>query len=294
MSGPCWPRARDAEPLMNHVDPPDLALRPTLAPTLSALVGAAPPGRGSASPCALVVHRASITIPILIQQRGRQGDRRPGRRICCSRTSARSSCSRSLRFVVNFTRRFATARVGIAVEARLRGMLYHAYLTLSARVLRPARDGRGDLARDERHLPRPLLHRLGVVQGVQSAMMIIGAGDRAHDRERAARALRGAGDAADRRPHVVLRAQAVPDLAARPGEEGPPRRGDRRGGRRDRDGAGVRARGRRANALPRTAPRRCATRRCAQASVEAHFLPGLALPALRSGSPQCSSSAAAK
>ena len=67
----------------------------------------------------------------------------------------------SLRFVVNFSRRFATARVGIAVEARLRGMLYDAYLTLSARVLRPARDRRGDLARDERHLSGALLHRLG-------------------------------------------------------------------------------------------------------------------------------------
>ena len=32
---------------------------------------------------------------------------------------------------------------------------------LPARVLRPARDRRGDLARDERHLPRALLHRLG-------------------------------------------------------------------------------------------------------------------------------------
>src|SRR5688500_20287167 len=33
-----------------------------------------------------------------------------------------------VRFFVNFTRRFATARVGIAVEARLRGLLYDAYL----------------------------------------------------------------------------------------------------------------------------------------------------------------------
>ena len=35
----------------------------------------------------------------------------------------------ALRFVVNFSRRFATARIGVAVEARLRGLLYHAYLT---------------------------------------------------------------------------------------------------------------------------------------------------------------------
>src|SRR5258707_508615 len=34
----------------------------------------------------------------------------------------------AFRFGVNFTRRYATARVGIAVEARLRGMMYDAYL----------------------------------------------------------------------------------------------------------------------------------------------------------------------
>ena len=55
---------------------------------------------------------------------------------------------------------------------------------------------------------------------------------------------------------------------------GPPHRGDRRGGRRDRDGAGVRARGRRAHTfLGRAEAVRHETMR--QASVEAHYLPGL-------------------
>ena len=48
----------------------------------------------------------------------------------------------TLRFGVNFTRRYATARVGIRVEARLRGLLYHAYLATRARSTtgtRPAR-----------------------------------------------------------------------------------------------------------------------------------------------------------
>ena len=34
----------------------------------------------------------------------------------------------TLRFGINFTRRYATARVGVTVEARLRSKLYDAYL----------------------------------------------------------------------------------------------------------------------------------------------------------------------
>lgn len=34
-----------------------------------------------------------------------------------------------LRFAVNFLRRFATARIGVRIEARMRELLYHAYLS---------------------------------------------------------------------------------------------------------------------------------------------------------------------
>ena len=46
-----------------------------------------------------------------------------------------------LRFGVNFTRRYATARIGVTVEARLRSMLYDGVPPLPAGVLRPSRDG---------------------------------------------------------------------------------------------------------------------------------------------------------
>ena len=81
----------------------------------------------------------------------------------------------SLRFVVNFSRRFATARVGIAVEARLRGMLYHAYLTYPRAFF--DRHATGEVISRATNDIYPVRYFIGwgVVQGVQSAMMIVGA-----------------------------------------------------------------------------------------------------------------------
>ena len=180
---------------MNHVDPPDLALRPTLRRLFPLwweqrrLVGA-----GLAF--ALVNTALSITIPILIQQRDRRGDRRPARRTGCCRTSASILVLAILRFFVNFSRRFATARVGIAVEARLRGMLYDAYLSYPRAFF--DRHATGEVISRATNDIYPVRYFIGwgVVQGVQSAMMIIARGSRAPDRERAARALLGARDAA--------------------------------------------------------------------------------------------------
>ena len=60
------------------------------------------------------------------------------------------------------------SRIGIVIENRLRAKLYDAYLTLSARVLRPSRDRAGALARHQRPLPDPLLHRLGRGAGARA------------------------------------------------------------------------------------------------------------------------------
>ena len=81
----------------------------------------------------------------------------------------------TLRFVVNFTRRFATARVGIAVEARLRGMLYHAYLTYPRAFF--DRHATGEVISRATNDVYPVRYFIGwgVVQGMQSAMMITGA-----------------------------------------------------------------------------------------------------------------------
>jgi ABC-type multidrug transport system fused ATPase/permease subunit len=81
----------------------------------------------------------------------------------------------SLRFVVNFSRRFATARVGIAVEARLRELLYHAYLTYPRAFF--DRHATGEVISRATNDIYPVRYFIGwgVVQGIQSAMMITAA-----------------------------------------------------------------------------------------------------------------------
>ena len=75
--------------------------------------------------------------------------------------------------------------------------------------------------------------------------------------------------------------------------QGAPDRGIRRGGRRDRDGAGVRPRGRRSRPLRPTARRRSATRRCARRRSRRASCPACS-SSRPSGSPRCCSSAAAR
>ncbi len=254
---------------LDHVDPPDLALRPTLR-RLFPLWWEQRRLAGLGLACALAFTALSITIPILIKNVIDEAIVGPhdGRLLPYLGIIVVLA---TLRFGVNFARRFATARVGIAVEARLRGMLYHAYLTYPRAFF--DRHATGEVISRATNDIYPVRYFIGwgVVQGVQSAMMITGAAIVLTARERTARALRRARDAPDRRPDLVLRAQALPDLAPRPGEEGPPRGGDRRGGRRDRDGAGVRPRGRRADTLPR--PRRGGTPRDDAGGVRGGVLP---------------------
>ena len=82
----------------------------------------------------------------------------------------------ALRFVVNFTRRYATARVGINVEARLRGMLYQAYLTYPRAFY--DRHSTGEVVSRATNDIYPVRYFIGwgVVQACQSAMMIVAAG----------------------------------------------------------------------------------------------------------------------
>ncbi len=158
---------------MNHVDPPDLALWPTLRRLFPlwweqrrlVAIGFA---------CALAFTTLSITIPVLIKR-------------VIDETIVGTHDGRllpylgiivvlaTLRFGVNFTRRFATARVGIAVEARLRGMLYHAYLTYPRAFF--DRHATGEVISRATNDVYPVRYFIGwgVVQGMQSAMMITGA-----------------------------------------------------------------------------------------------------------------------
>jgi ABC-type multidrug transport system fused ATPase/permease subunit len=81
----------------------------------------------------------------------------------------------ALRFVVNFTRRYATARVGIAVEARMRGLLYEAYLSYPRAFY--DRHATGEVISRATNDIYPVRYFIGwgVIQALQSAMMIVGA-----------------------------------------------------------------------------------------------------------------------
>src|SRR4051794_8173094 len=77
---------------------------------------------------------------------------------------------------VNFLRRYATARVGVGVEARMRELLYAAYLRFPRAFydLHPT----GQVVSRATNDLYPIRYFIGwgMVQGAQSAMMVVGAG----------------------------------------------------------------------------------------------------------------------
>ena len=112
---------------MQLVDPPDLPLWPTLR-RLHPLWWEQRRLVARGLLLALTFTALSITIPVLIQRLVDEAIVGPYDDRLWPYLGAILVLA-GLRFVVNFSRRFATARVGIAVEARLRELLYHAYLT---------------------------------------------------------------------------------------------------------------------------------------------------------------------
>ena len=81
----------------------------------------------------------------------------------------------ALRFGFNFTRRYSTAKIGIAVEARLRGMMYDAYLRYPRAFY--DRHATGEVISRATNDIYPVRYFIGwgVVQAIQSVMMLIGA-----------------------------------------------------------------------------------------------------------------------
>jgi ABC-type multidrug transport system fused ATPase/permease subunit len=81
-----------------------------------------------------------------------------------------------LRFGVNFTRRFATARIGVHIEARMRGLLYSAYLHFPRAFF--DRHATGQVVSRATNDLFPIRYFIGwgMVQGIQSVLMILGAG----------------------------------------------------------------------------------------------------------------------
>ena len=158
---------------VNPVDPPDLPLRPTLRRLLPlwweqrrlAALGLA---------CALTFTTLSLTIPILIQRTIDDAIDGGDESLLVPYLAAILAVA-IVRFGVNFTRRFATARIGIYVEARLRSLLYAAYLRYPRAFY--DRHATGEVISRATNDIYPVRYFIGwgVVQGVQSAMMIVGA-----------------------------------------------------------------------------------------------------------------------
>jgi ATP-binding cassette, subfamily B, bacterial len=82
----------------------------------------------------------------------------------------------SVRFVVNFSRRYATARIGIRIEARMRELLYTAYLRYPRAFY--DRHATGQVLSRATNDLYPIRYFIGwgLVQGMQSVMMILAAG----------------------------------------------------------------------------------------------------------------------
>jgi len=158
---------------VQDVDPPDLALWPTLRHLFPlwreqwrlVAVGLA---------CALAFTGLSLAIPILIQRTIDDAIDGGDTSLLLPYLGAILVIA-ALRFAFNFTRRYATARIGIAVEARLRGLMYDAYLRFPRAFY--DRHATGEVISRATNDIYPVRYFIGwgVVQAIQSVMMLVGA-----------------------------------------------------------------------------------------------------------------------
>ena len=158
---------------VNPVDPPDL----TLVPTLRHLAPLWWEQRRLAAiglTCALGTVGLSLAIPVLVQ-RTIDDAIVPRDMSALVPYLAAIVVVAIVRFGVNFTRRYATARIGVYVEARLRSLLYAAYLQYPREFY--DRHATGEVISRATNDIYPVRYFIGwgVVQGIQSSLMIIGA-----------------------------------------------------------------------------------------------------------------------
>ena len=158
---------------MNDVfDPPDLELWPTMRRLLR-LWRAEWRLVSIGLVCAFVVTGLTIAIPATIEHiidnvivPDRRGDLAPYLALLLALAT--------LRFGFSFTRRYATARVGIRIEARMRELLYEAYLAFPRGFY--DRHATGQVLSRATNDLYPVRYFIGwgMVQLAQSAMMIVG------------------------------------------------------------------------------------------------------------------------
>jgi len=158
---------------VQDVDPLDLKLWPTLrhlyplwrAQWRLVLIGLS---------CALVFTGLSLAIPILIQRTIDNAIDGGDTALLLPYLGAITLIA-AVRLGVNFTRRYSTARIGIAVEARLRGMMYDAYLRFPRAFY--DRHATGEVISRATNDIYPVRYFIGwgVIQAIQSMMMLVGA-----------------------------------------------------------------------------------------------------------------------
>src|SRR5438270_6006958 len=160
-------------PYANPVDPPDLGLLPTLRRLLRLWWGQRRMGAVGLS-FALAYTLISTAIPILLQQ---AIDKAVVRHVQPLWPYLLGILALGLlRFAVNFSRRFATARIGIRIEARMRELLYQAYLRYPRAFY--DRHATGQVLSRATNDLYPIRYFIGwgLIQGIQSLMMIVAAG----------------------------------------------------------------------------------------------------------------------
>jgi len=161
---------------VNPVDPPDLGLLPTFRRLLRLWREQWKLGVFALS-CSFVYTLISITIPILIQHAIDDSidASHPHRHPLWPYLTIIAALA-SLRFVINFNRRYATARIGVRIEARMRELLYQAYLRYPRAFY--DRHATGQVLSRATNDLYPIRYFIGwgLVQGIQSVMMIVGSG----------------------------------------------------------------------------------------------------------------------
>jgi ABC-type multidrug transport system fused ATPase/permease subunit len=157
----------------NPVDPPDLGLLPTLRRLLRLWWGERRLGAIGLS-FALAYTLISTAIPVLMQRAIDNAVVKHTQPLWPYLLVILALGS--VRFVVNFLRRYATARIGIRIEARMRELLYDAYLRYPRAFY--DRHATGQVLSRATNDLYPIRYFIGwgLVQGMQSLMMIVGAG----------------------------------------------------------------------------------------------------------------------
>ncbi|HEX5174336.1 MAG TPA: ABC transporter ATP-binding protein [Gaiellaceae bacterium] len=162
---------------VNPVDPPDLGLLPTFRRLLGLWREQWKLGVFGLT-CSLVYTLISITIPLLIQRAiDNSIDPKPGHhRQALWPYLAIIAGLALVRGAVAFNRRFATARIGVRIEARMRELLYQAYLRYPRAFY--DRHATGQVLSRATNDLYPIRYFIGwgLVQGMQSVMMIVAVG----------------------------------------------------------------------------------------------------------------------